>query len=54
MQTGVCVVPAGMRASMMDTTGSATTKMQGVADTLLPDKVTAASHRRMAAPGSGE
>ncbi len=34
--------------------GSATTKAQGVAGKVLPDKLKAAAHRQMAAPGSGE
>lgn len=34
--------------------GSAQTKVQGVASKVLPDKLKAAVHRRMAEPGSGE
>jgi short-subunit dehydrogenase len=34
--------------------GSVTTKAQGVANSVLPDKLKAAAHRRMAEPGSGE
>jgi uncharacterized protein len=34
--------------------GSATTKVQGVAGKVLPDKLKAAAHRQMAQPGSGE
>jgi short-subunit dehydrogenase len=34
--------------------GSATTKAQGVGNTVLPDKLKAAAHRQMAEPGSGE
>jgi short-subunit dehydrogenase len=34
--------------------GSATTKVQGIASKVLPDKLKAATHRQMAEPGSGE
>jgi short-subunit dehydrogenase len=34
--------------------GSVKTKAQGVANRVLPDKVKAAAHRKMAEPGSGE
>lgn len=34
--------------------GSATTKVQGIASKVLPDKLKAAAHRQMAEPGSGE
>ncbi|MDQ4010830.1 MAG: SDR family NAD(P)-dependent oxidoreductase [Actinomycetota bacterium] len=34
--------------------GSVKTKAQGVGNTVLPDKLKAAAHRRMAEPGSGE
>ena len=34
--------------------GSVGTKAQGLANTVLPDKLKAAAHRRMAEPGSGE
>lgn len=34
--------------------GSVTTKAQGVASSVLPDKLKAAAHRQMAEPGSGE
>lgn len=34
--------------------GSAKTKAQGVANKVLPDKLKAAAHRRMAEPGSGD
>ncbi len=34
--------------------GSAKTKVQGVANKVLPDKLKAAAHRQMAEPGSGE
>lgn len=34
--------------------GSVTTKAQGVASGVLPDKLKAAAHRQMAEPGSGE
>ncbi len=33
-------------------TGSARTKAQGVADRVLPDRVKAAVHRRLAEPGT--
>lgn len=33
--------------------GSVKTKVQGVANKVLPDKLKAAVHRRMAEPGSG-
>ncbi len=34
--------------------GSAKTKAQGVGNKVLPDKLKAAAHRRMAEPGSGD
>jgi short-subunit dehydrogenase len=34
-------------------TGSAATKAQGIADRVLPDRLKAAAHRRVAEPGSG-
>jgi uncharacterized protein len=34
--------------------GSATTKVQGIASKVLPDRLKAAAHRQMAEPGSGE
>jgi short-subunit dehydrogenase len=34
--------------------GSVTTKAQGAASKVLPDKLKAAAHRQMAEPGSGE
>jgi hypothetical protein len=34
--------------------GSMTTKAQGVASKVLPDRLKAAVHRQMAEPGSGE
>ncbi len=34
--------------------GSLSTKVQGIANKVLPDKLKAAAHRRMAEPGSAE
>jgi uncharacterized protein len=52
------VAKQGFDALMSDerkvVAGSATTKMQGALNKVLPDRLKAAAHRRMAEPGSGD